>query len=295
MGMGKSCFTRAAIRAVAGFAGVLVLTAASTAFAADAPDSTTLFFNAHVFTAEPNAPYAEAVAIRGDRIVAVGALESVEKAAGTGARRVDLGGRFLMPGMLDAHAHPLGSRQVLGGGTGLVQANFPDTSDSLPDLVSFVGKTADSRASLVGDTVIVNGLDTGYWAHASDIDVALSAGRFADVPIVLIGTDGHTGWANRKARARAGRGCPGSGSLLQEHLLHALAGRDHGKDVLVSVVAARCAGTHAWMQPRCQHVDHYIVLPERLRNLEFFVTGRTSERTDDSCVHGGDSYSLFRR
>ena len=202
--MGKSCFSRAMIRAAAGFVGVLVLTAASSTFAVDAPDSTMLFYNAHVFTAEPNAPYAEAVAIRGDRIVAVGALESVEQAVGQGARRVDLGGRFLMPGMLDAHAHPIGSRKVLGGGTILVQANFPDTSDSLPDLVSFVGKTVDSRASLMGDTVIVNGLDTGYWSHAADIDGALSGGRFAEVPIALFGTDGHTGWANKKARERAG-------------------------------------------------------------------------------------------
>jgi predicted amidohydrolase YtcJ len=202
--MGKSCFSRAMIRAAAGVVAVLVLTAASSTFAADAPDSTMLFYNAHVFTAEPNAPYAEAVAIRGDRIVAVGALESVEQAAGQGARRVDLGGRFLMPGMLDAHAHPIGSRKVLGGGTILVQANFPDTSDSLPDLVSFVGKTVDSRASLMGDTVIVNGLDIGYWSHIADIDGALSGGRFAEVPIALFGTDGHTGWANKKARERAG-------------------------------------------------------------------------------------------
>ena len=202
--MGRSCFTRAMIRAAAVFVGVLALTAACSTLAADAPDSTMLFYNAHVFTAEPNAPYAEAVAIRGDRIVAVGALESVERAAGQGARRVDLGGRFLMPGMLDAHAHPIGSRKVLGGGGILVLANFPNTSDSLPDLVRFVGKAVESRASLIGDTVIVNGLDIGYWSHAADIDGTLSGGRFAEVPIVLFGSDGHTGWANEKARARAG-------------------------------------------------------------------------------------------
>jgi hypothetical protein len=198
----KSFFKRAMIRAAEGLVGVMVLAAPST-FAADAPDVTLLFYNAHVFTAEPNAPYAEAVAIRGDRILGVGALDSVERAAGPGARRVDLGGRFLMPGMLDAHAHPIGSRKVLGGGAILVQANFPDTSDSLPDLVSFVGKAVDSRVSMIGDTVIVNGIDIGYWAHAADIDAALSGGRFANVPIVLIGSDGHTGWANKTARARA--------------------------------------------------------------------------------------------
>jgi predicted amidohydrolase YtcJ len=182
----------------------LALTSTSPAYATDAAESTTLFFNAHVFTAEPSAPYAEAVAIRGDRIVAVGALQAVEKAAGATARRVDLGGRFLMPGMIDAHAHPIGSRNVLGGGTSLVQASFSDSSDSLPDLVNFVGKTIDSRSSLMGDTVIVNGLDTGYWSHAADIDKALSSGRFAEIPIILFGSDGHTGWANRRARERAG-------------------------------------------------------------------------------------------
>jgi predicted amidohydrolase YtcJ len=198
--MRKGCLS-CAMRVAAGFVGVWLL---SPAGAAAAPDATTLFYNAHVFTAEPSAPYADAVAIRGDRIEAVGALESVEKAAGPGARRVDLGGRLLMPGMIDAHAHPIGTRKVLGGGAILVLANFPDASDSLPDLVSFVGRTVDAKASLMGDTVIVNGLDIGYWAHAADIDGALSGGRFANVPIVLFGSDGHTGWANQKARSRAG-------------------------------------------------------------------------------------------
>jgi predicted amidohydrolase YtcJ len=202
--MSKSRWTRALARAALPGMGALAIAAASPTFAVDAPDSATLFYDAHVFTAEPDAPYAEAVAIRGDRIVAVGALASVEKAAGANARRVDLGGRFLMPGMIDAHAHPIGSRNVLGGGTSLVQASFTDIGKPLSDLVSFVGKTVDARSSLMGDTVIVNSVDTGYWLHASDIDKALGSGRYADVPIILIGSDGHTAWANRKARERAG-------------------------------------------------------------------------------------------
>lgn len=194
--MGNGYFTRSA----AAFVGLLMLGAASQALAADA---TVLFYNARVFTAEPDAPYADAVAIRGDRIIAVGALDLVEKAGGQGARRVDLGGRFLMPGMLDAHAHPIGTRHAFGGGAMLVLANFPDASDSLADLLRFVGDTVDARSSLIGDTVVVNGLDLGYWSHAAEIDRALSAGRFSEVPIVLFGADGHTGWANAKARERA--------------------------------------------------------------------------------------------
>ena len=190
---------------VAGVSLALALACGSLARAAGAaPESTMLFYNAHVFTAEPSAPYAEAVAIRGDRIVAVGALDAVARAAGADARRVDLGGKFLMPGMLDAHAHPIGGTQVLGGGATLVMASFPDTSGSVPDLAAFVAKTMDAGTSRLGDTVVVNGIDTGYWAHAAEIDAALSSGRFANLPLVLYGSDGHTGWANARARARAG-------------------------------------------------------------------------------------------
>ena len=169
-----------------------------------AAEPTTLFYNAHVFTAEPAAPYAEAVAIRGARIIAVGARGAVEQAAGPDARRVDLGGKFLMPGMIDAHAHPIGGRNVLGGGAVLVMAQYPDTQYSLPGLVAFVGKTMDAGNSRIGDTVVVNNIDIGYWAHAADLDKAFSTARFANTPIALIGADGHTGWANLKARGRAG-------------------------------------------------------------------------------------------
>ena len=57
--------------------------------AANAAGDTTVYYDVQVFTAEPDHPYAEAVAIRGERILAVGAQAAVEAAAGPGARRVD--------------------------------------------------------------------------------------------------------------------------------------------------------------------------------------------------------------
>ena len=166
-----------------------------------APDQAsvpTVFFHAHVFTAEYDHPYAEAVAIRGDRIIAVGALGDVLDAAGPSARKVDLKGKFLMPGMIDAHAHPI------AGGVTLIQANFPDNSDSIPALVQFVAQQLGKKESRLGDVLVINGIDIGYWAHAAEIDAALSAGAFAKQPIVLFGSDGHTAWGNRPARTRAG-------------------------------------------------------------------------------------------
>jgi predicted amidohydrolase YtcJ len=158
----------------------------------------TVFYDAQVFTAEPDHPYADAVAIRGDRIIAVGDLGAVDEAAGPGARRVDLKGKFLMPGMIDGHAHPI------AGGETLIQANYPDTRDSLPALEQFVAEHLRKKDSRLGGVLVVNGIDIGYWAHAAEIDAALSSGAFADQPIVLYGSDGHTVWANEAARARAG-------------------------------------------------------------------------------------------
>jgi predicted amidohydrolase YtcJ len=165
---------------------------------AQEPQTTTVFHHALVFTAEPDHPYAEAVAIRGDRIIAVGTRATVEQAAGAGAREVDLQGKFLMPGMIDAHAHPI------DGGVTLIEANFPDTSDSVPKLVEFVAGQLGNTTSRRGDTLIVNGIDIGYWSHVKEIDAALSSGAFARQPIVLLGSDGHTAWANALARKHAG-------------------------------------------------------------------------------------------
>lgn len=172
--------------------------AATGPVAADDSAAPTVFYHAQVFTAEYEHPYAEAVAVRGDRILAVGRLGEVLKVAGPSARKVDLQGKFLMPGMIDAHAHPI------AGGETLIQANFPDTSDSIPALVQFVTEQMAKNQSRLGDVLVINGIDIGYWSHAAQIDDALSAGAFAKQPIVLFGSDGHTAWANKPARGRAG-------------------------------------------------------------------------------------------
>ncbi len=168
------------------------------AASADERTATTLFENAQVFTAEREHPYAEALAVRGERILAVGTLAAVAQAAGPEARRVDLKGGFVMPGMLDAHAHPI------WGGRTLVQASFTDDSDAVAALTDFVARQARSGKALQGDVLVIYGVDPGYWTHAGEIDAVLSHGAFARQPILLVGSDGHTAWANRTLRARAG-------------------------------------------------------------------------------------------
>ena len=165
--------------------------------AAEDDSAPVVFYDPQVFTAEYDHPYAEAVAIRGDRIIAVGMRGSVERIAGPTARKVDLHGKFLKPGMIDAHVHP-----IVGGIT-LIQARFSDEA-SVAALVQFVAEQMRQRESMRGDVLMINDIKNSYWSHAADLDAALSQGEFAKQPIVLVGSDGHTAWANRAARTRAG-------------------------------------------------------------------------------------------
>ncbi len=71
--------------------------------AAPAPDL--ILFNGKIFTSDADHSYVQALAIRGERIVAVGNSDSIMAMAGSDTRRIDLGGRTAIPGINDAHNH----------------------------------------------------------------------------------------------------------------------------------------------------------------------------------------------
>jgi hypothetical protein len=64
-----------------------------------------ILINGKIFTSNSRQPYAQALAIRGDRIVAVGGSKDIVALAGTATRRIDLAGRTVIPGINDAHYH----------------------------------------------------------------------------------------------------------------------------------------------------------------------------------------------
>ena len=65
----------------------------------------TILVNGKVFTSNPAQPWAGAVAIRGDRVIAVGDTAAIAALAGSSTRRLDAGGRTIIPGINDAHQH----------------------------------------------------------------------------------------------------------------------------------------------------------------------------------------------
>jgi predicted amidohydrolase YtcJ len=74
-----------------------------------------LLVNGRVYTVDPARPWAEAVAISGERIVAVGSSAELRTLAGPATRVIDLRGRFAVPGFNDAHVHVDGTGALLTG------------------------------------------------------------------------------------------------------------------------------------------------------------------------------------
>jgi predicted amidohydrolase YtcJ len=69
------------------------------------PSADVVLVNGRLFTSDGSRPFVEALAIRGDRIVAVGTSAEMESLAGPKTTRLDLGGRVVIPGINDAHYH----------------------------------------------------------------------------------------------------------------------------------------------------------------------------------------------
>ena len=69
------------------------------------PSADTILVNGRIFTADSTRPAVEAVAIRGDRILAVGTTSEIDGLAGKATRRIDLADRVAIPGINDAHTH----------------------------------------------------------------------------------------------------------------------------------------------------------------------------------------------
>ena len=157
-----------------------------------------IFFYAKVFTGDPQNPYAEAVAIRGDKILAVGNLPEVVKSVSATAERIDLEGRSLFPGFIDSHSHSI------DGGLSLISADASEKVHSLDQLAPFVDNAKKTGKGMRGDILEILGLPLEFWSHPDVLNAEFSSGAYEKQSVVLRGMDGHTAWANRALLQRAG-------------------------------------------------------------------------------------------
>lgn len=141
-----------------------------------------------VMTMDGKGTQAQAVAVRGNRIVAVGSESDIARYIGPETQVIELKGKTLLPGFIDAHMHPVGGGERLGqcsvDGEPLPVAEIVAhaLNDCLPNEINPApGKWIQ----------VVNVNPANFMASAADLD-QISATR----PVILAGIDGHTSWVN---------------------------------------------------------------------------------------------------
>ncbi len=158
-------------------------------------DADIVLLRAKVHTMDSNQPVAEAVAIRGNRIVQVGKKEAIEKRIGAKTRKIDLDGRLVLPGFNDSHVH------FLQGGQQLSSVQLRDARSPLEftqRIVDFANKVEPGRWITGGD-----------WDHENWFSGELPRREWIDTGTAGIGVfvsrlDGHMALVNSYALKLAG-------------------------------------------------------------------------------------------
>jgi predicted amidohydrolase YtcJ len=174
--------------------------------------STALYLNGNIYTLDAYVPYAQAMAIdtRSGRILALGSNDEVRRSGGVHAELIDLHGRTVVPGFIDAHIHLLETAY---------RSQRIDASACLSE---------DEVAELVRARAVQT--PPGHWIQGGHWDRNLwSASRFPtkasldavapEHPVALASKDGHLLWVNSRALERAGITAftpdPATGAILR--------------------------------------------------------------------------------
>ncbi len=154
-----------------------------------------VLLNARIYTADPNRPVAEALAVREGRLVFVGSTRGALALAGPRTERLDGTGRTVIPGMVDAHAH------LLNLGQALRIVDLVGTR-SFDEVIARVRERAATTPR--GEWIRGRGWDQNDWADTRfPVHDALSR-AVPDHPVFLTRVDGHAVVVNAKALELAG-------------------------------------------------------------------------------------------
>ena len=195
----------------------------------------TIFRGGRIITMSEAQPAAEALAVGGGRIMAVGSPGEIEPLAGAATRVVDLDGGVLLPGFIEAHGHPA-TEAIF---------TFPPATDVRPffcerydDVIARIRERV--RRATPGEFLFFRGLDAVLHRLPRDLTHEDLDGWAPDHPMVIQANSGHAAWANSAALARLGitRETPDPPG---GHYLRDASGRPTGK--------ATELGVHAFLAP----------------------------------------------
>jgi len=154
------------------------------------PSADLIVTSARVYTVNHRQPWAEAIAIRDGKILAVGKATEVEKFKGADTKVIDAGGRVVLPGFADCHVH------FMSGSIGLLGVILDDAK-TVDEYQKRVKQFADTHPD--APWILGRG-----WTYPTFGAAALPDKKYLDAvvpdrPVFLEGFDGHTYWANSKA------------------------------------------------------------------------------------------------
>jgi predicted amidohydrolase YtcJ len=173
------------------FAGIAAASAASVASATATvdPPADLVLIHGNIHTQDACRSVVQAMALRGNNIAAVGTDQAIIALAGPTTRTIDLHGRLVLPGIIDAHTHPAEGAEELG------KCSLDDQMLPPAEVKARVAqclKEHPVERDRWFEVVHVN--PSGLTLTLRDLDSMLS-----DHPLLLSGSDGHTLWANTAA------------------------------------------------------------------------------------------------
>ncbi len=154
-----------------------------------------LIHNARVFTADPDQPRAEAVALRDNRIVFVGSDAEAKSFRGPNTRVIDARQRTVLPGFIDSHFH------LLAGVVELSAAQLQEVRslEQLTEALRAYAAAYQDSEWIKGNGLVYGILPDGQPLTRHHLDAII-----ADRPLAVESYDGHTTWVNTEALRRAG-------------------------------------------------------------------------------------------
>lgn len=159
------------------------------------PSADLIITNAKIWTSDKVHPAAQAVAVIGDRIIAVGSNSDVEILHGPATKMIDAGGKLLVPGFNDAHVH------FVDGGAQLDSVQLNDVSNT----DEFVRRiAAQAKKTPKGEWIKGGDWDETKWTPIKLPTKDLIDGVTSDNPVFLSRYDGHSALANSLALRLAG-------------------------------------------------------------------------------------------
>ncbi len=160
-----------------------------------APNADLIVTNARIYTSDDTRPVVEAVAVAGGKVLFAGNTAGAMALKGAATRVFDLGGRTVIPGMIDAHGHVAG----LGDALHIVDLTGTTTYD---EVVARVAERAKKTPK--GQWVLGRGWDQNDWGDTRFPTHDKMTAAVPDHPVYIVRVDGHAGLANLKALQAAG-------------------------------------------------------------------------------------------